>query len=76
MYSEDPVLPPGWRYEILSNGEKIMVDADGLPATWNYKPQNGREALAVFVANNADVLRLLELVWRCKQDKNGSQSVT
>ena len=61
MYFEDPILPPGWRYEVLSNGEKVMVDADGLPAVWNYKPQNGREALAVFVAANPKVLRLIEV---------------
>ena len=67
-YSEDPVLPPGWRYEALSNGEKVMVDADGLPAVWNYRPQNDREALAVFVATNPNVIRLIEAFDLCFEE--------
>ena len=68
MYFEDPILPPGWRYEALSNGEKVMVDADGLPAVWNYNPQNGREVLAVFVAANPKVLRLIEVFDLCFEE--------
>ena len=68
MYSEDPVLPPGWQYEILSNGEKIMIDANGLPAVWNYNPKNDREALAVFVATNPNVLRLIEAFDLCNEE--------
>ena len=45
-----------------------MIDANGLPAVWNYRPKNGREALAVFVATNTNVLRLIEVFDLCFEE--------
>jgi hypothetical protein len=39
-----------------------MIDADGLPASWNYTPKDSRETLAVIAADNPAVFELVELM--------------
>lgn len=36
-------LPPGWKYQTFDNGHKVLLDAEGLPATWNLCPKNELE---------------------------------
>lgn len=40
-------LPPGWGYEILPNGDLVLIDEDKLPAVWKTNPKNELEALAI-----------------------------
>ena len=41
-------LPRGWSYESFSNNHRVLLDADGIPATWSLCPKNTleREAIA------------------------------
>ncbi len=40
-------LPQGWKYEVFPNGHKVLIDNDGLPATWNLCPKNEMEKEAI-----------------------------
>lgn len=40
-------LPNGWKYQTFSNGHKVLLDADGLPATWNLCPKDELERKAI-----------------------------
>lgn len=40
-------LPPGWKYQTFADGWKVLLDADGLPATWNPCPKDELERLAI-----------------------------
>lgn len=59
-FEDDPRLPSGWKWQVFKNGHRVMIDADGLPATWNYNPKNNREKLAVMAAENPAVFELVE----------------
>lgn len=59
VFEEGPRLPHGWKWQVFENGHRVMIDADGLPVTWNYKPNNEREKLAVMAADNPAVFELV-----------------
>lgn len=40
-------LPTGWKYQTFNNGHKVLLDAEGLPVTWNLCPKNEMEKEAI-----------------------------
>jgi hypothetical protein len=62
VFEGDPRLPSGWKWQVFRNGHRVMIDADGLPASWNRTPKDNRETLAVMAADNPAVFELSELM--------------
>jgi hypothetical protein len=60
VFEEDNRLPPGWKWQVFKNGHREMIDADGLPASCNYKPKHDRETLAILAADTPAVFELVE----------------
>ncbi|WP_425420137.1 DUF6371 domain-containing protein [Phaeodactylibacter xiamenensis] len=56
-------LPPGWQWEELNlkhGTHRVLIDHDGLPASWNYNPRTKRETLAVMIAEQPLVNSLIQ----------------
>lgn len=56
-------LPPGWQWEELNlkhGTHRVLIDHDGLPASWNYNPRTKRETLAVMIAQQPLVNSLIQ----------------
>lgn len=55
-------LPPGWQWGELNlkhGTHRVLIDHDGLPASWNYNPRTKRETLAVMLAEQPLVNSLI-----------------